>query len=186
MFQILLFVGLAVASVAFPAKKGVDAPTATIKNGTIVGSTTNNVDSFSGVPYAQPPVANLRLRPPQAIAKSLGTMMATKKATACPQFAFQINTADLPTDTLGYLIDTPLVQAVIDYGEDCLTVDIQRPAGTTSDSKLPVLFWIYGGGFEAGWSGMYDGSKIVRKSADLGKPIIYVAVNYRWASQLFR
>merc|ERR1712144_63191 len=51
--------------------------------------------------------------------------------------------------------------------------------GTSKDAKLPVLFWIYGGGFEAGWASMFDGSKIIRKSVDLGQPIMYVSVGYR-------
>lgn len=50
----------------------------------------------------------------------------------------------------------------------------------SKDAKLPVLFWIFGGGFEVGWSGMYDGSSIVERSVKMGTPVIYVAVNYRY------
>merc|ERR1711977_681402 len=55
------------------------APSATIKNGTIVGSTTNNVDSFSGIPFALPPTGSLRLKPPQSRTSAFpgGTFTAT-------------------------------------------------------------------------------------------------------------
>src|SRR5205814_1235060 len=49
------------------------APYARIKNGLILGSTSNGVDTFLGIPYADPPVGNLRLRRPQSLSKPLGT-----------------------------------------------------------------------------------------------------------------
>jgi len=94
-------------------------------------------------------------------------------------------------------MDLPIVQAVTMAGEDCLTVNVQRPAGTTSTSKLPVLFWIYGGGFgksilqfqtlrtqlmtsvETGSTQMYDGSELISKSVALGQPVLFVSVNHR-------
>jgi triacylglycerol lipase len=69
---------------------------------------------------------------------------------------------------------------VLDYAdEDCLTININRPTGTTSSSKLPVLFWIFGGGFELGSTLMYDGASLVADSITQGKPIIFVGANYR-------
>merc|ERR1712070_658004 len=161
------------------------APSATIKNGTIVGSTTNNVDSFSSIPFALPPTGSLRLKPPQSRTSAFpgGTFTATAPAKACPQFAFQVDGTDLPndipSDVLGELLNTPLFQKALNEDEDCLQINVQRPAGTSKDAKLPVLFWIYGGGFEAGWASMFDGSKIIQKSVDLGQPIMYVSVGYR-------
>jgi carboxylesterase type B len=64
-------------------------------------------------------------------------------------------------------------------GDDCLNINIQRPAGTTLSSKLPVLFWIFGGGFEIGWNSMYNGAGWVSESVREGMPIIFVTVNYR-------
>merc|ERR1712070_1248520 len=161
------------------------APSATIKNGTVVGSTTNNVDSCSGIPFAPPPTGTLRLKPPQSRTSVFpgGTFTATAPAKACPQFAFQVDGTylpnDIPSDVLGELLDTPLFQKALNEDEDCLQINVQRPAGTNKDAKLPVLFWIYGGGFEAGWASMFDGSKIIQKSVDLGQPIMYVSVGYR-------
>lgn len=51
--------------------------------------------------------------------------------------------------------------------------------GTTSASKLPVLLWIFGGGFELGSTVMYDGTPLVQDSINMGLPILFVAVNYR-------
>lgn len=85
----------------------------------------------------------------------------------------------IPTAALGQLLNTPLVQTILNAGEDCLYLNVHRPAGTKAGDKLPVLFWIYGGGFELGWNYMYDGSPWVQSSIDQGKPVIFVTVNYR-------
>jgi carboxylesterase type B len=91
----------------------------------------------------------------------------------------QYNTGDLPQDVLADLMNSPLYQAITDSGEDCLTVNVQRPSSATADSKLPVLFWIYGGAWEAGSTQTYDGSDLISTSVAQGKDIIYVSVNYR-------
>lgn len=62
----------------------------------------------------------------------------------------------IPTAALGQLLNSPLVQTILNAGEDCLYLNVHRPAGTKAGDKLPVLFWIYGGGFELGWNYMYD------------------------------
>lgn len=141
-----LFFSLALAAPVHEARAA--APSVTIKNGTVVGSTTGTVDSFKGIPFAEPPLSSLRLKPPQTYSTTYpgGTIIATGTPTACPQFLSQVNTTDIPSDVLGDLLDSPLVQAVTVEGEDCLTLNVQRPAGTTSSSKLPVIFWIFGGG----------------------------------------
>lgn len=157
------------------------APTVTIAypQATIIGNT-GIIETFPGVPFAQPPVGDLRLKPPQAITEALGTIEATENAQACPQFFFSTVIDDaIPTSSLGLLLDTPLFQTITDAGEDCLYLNIHRPLGTTASDNLPVLFWIFGGGFELGWNAMYDGSGWVEQSVALGKPIIMVTVNYR-------
>jgi carboxylesterase type B len=82
-------------------------------------------------------------------------------------------------DILGTILDLPIFQTVTNVDEDCLTININRPTGTTSSSKLPVLFWIFGGGFELGSTLMYDGASLVADSITQGKLIIFVGVNYR-------
>lgn len=149
MHRFLLLPLLAAAALAAPLDERQSGPSVTIKNGTVVGSSSGGVDSFKGIPFAQPPVGNLRLRPPQSITKSFGTFQATGSPKSCPQFATQVNTTNLPQNVVGELVNSPLVQQVTNSGEDCLTLNVQRPSTATSNSKLPVLFWIYGGGFEA-------------------------------------
>lgn len=94
-----------------------------------------------------------------------GTFQATSPAAACPQFAFQVDNLDanlqlaglsssVISDVIGEVINSPIGQTAVNQQEDCLTITVQRPAGTTSSSKLPVVYWIFGGGFEAGWSAM--------------------------------
>ncbi|KAF1350269.1 lipase 3 precursor [Delphinella strobiligena] len=157
------------------------APSVTVTNGTIVGSTTGTIDSFKGIPYAQPPIGSLRLRPPQSVTSGYSTLTATGTPTACPQFYSQVDTSDLPSDIIGELLDSPLVQDISVEGEDCLTLNVVRPSAssTTTFSKLPVVVWFFGGGFESGSTQLYTGESILSTSINLDSPIIYVAVNYR-------
>jgi carboxylesterase type B len=111
---------------------------------------------------------------------NLGKIDATAdSARGCPQFYTQINQPNFLLSLFSFIYGSPPVQALLNYGEDCLTVDVLRPAGTTSSDKLPVLFWIPGGGFQFGATNSEDGTPLVQKSAELGQPFIYVAVNYR-------
>lgn len=141
------------------------APSVTTRNGTVVGSSLLGIDTFKGIPFAEPPVGNLRLRPPQPLSKGYGTKQATAIPTACPQMS----------ELGGVMPSMPATP----NGEDCLTLNIQRPSNTSTDHPLPVLFWIFGGGFEFGSTQMYDASPIIQASMQYGQPIVYVAINYR-------
>ncbi|KAJ7700405.1 esterase 1 [Mycena rosella] len=140
---------------------GVDAsPTIKLGNTKLVGLdiTRLGVDFFGGIPFAEPPLGQLRLQPP--VLKPLpdqGALDASSFGPACLQ-------TNLPLDTMS---------------EDCLTINIYRPTGTPADAKLPVMFWTYGGGFDSGLSMIYNGSGIVAQSAARGTPVIYVNFNYR-------
>jgi carboxylesterase type B len=171
-----------ILSVAFAApvlEERATAPTVSIASpvATIIGSVGTSVETFNGIPFAQPPTGALRLKPPQSLTAPLGTVTATGLPLACPQMFF--STSGIPSSILGVLLDTPLFQTVTNAGEDCLTINVQRPIGTTASSKLPVLFWIFGGGFELGSTEMYNGASLVAESITDGQPIIFVAVNYR-------
>ncbi|KAJ5569360.1 secreted lipase [Penicillium hetheringtonii] len=170
--------------VAFAApaqEKRASAPTVTLSKpqATVIGSSSNKIDSFNGIPFAQPPTGSLRLKPPKPISSSIGTVKATGIAKSCPQFYFSTDTSGFPVSVLGELANIPIFQRITNAGEDCLTVSIRRPAGTKADAKLPVLVWIFGGGFELGSTQMYDGSTLVSASVGLGMPIVFVAMNYR-------
>lgn len=164
---------------AKPVERRAGGPSVIIKHGTVIGKSSEDVDTFNGIPFAQPPTDSLRLKPPQTLTSSFGTIQATGTPTACPQFYIGVNTGNALTDAIGSLLDSPLVQDITKDGEDCLTLNVQRPSNMISKEKLPVLFWIFGGGFEFGSTQSYDATSIVKRSIALGKPIIFVAVNYR-------
>ena len=155
------------------------APSVQLSNAKVVGSALLGVDTFNGIPYAQPPVGNLRLRPPQPITSNLGTVNAVGLPKACPQIYTTFNSTPLNTDAITALLNSPALQAATDSGEDCLTLNVARPSTATSNSKLPVVFWIFGGGFEFGSTQTYNAQQFISTSILQGKPVIYVAVNYR-------
>lgn len=103
--------------------------------------------------------------------------------TTCSLSDINLDIPNVPSVAIGALetiFSSPLVNnSYISGGEDCLTLDVLRPTGTTASSKLPVMLWIYGGGFELGSTAMYDGTSIVMRSVELGKPVVFVAMNYR-------
>ncbi|KAK7732035.1 hypothetical protein SLS57_001015 [Botryosphaeria dothidea] len=151
------------AALAAPAVRRAAAPTASVKNGTLEGvhSPEYNQDFFLGVPFAQPPVGDLRFRVPQSINSSFdGVRSATDYAASCIGYG---------SDQFGYEIS-----------EDCLYLNVVRPSGYENQS-LPVAFWIHGGGYTQGGGGdhRYNLSFIVQNGAEIGKPFIGVSTNYR-------
>ncbi|KAF1945923.1 alpha/beta-hydrolase [Clathrospora elynae] len=175
----LTLLPLALAAPAPLARRANPTVIAPSPQATVAGSNLLGVESFKGIPYAQPPVGQLRLKPPQPLTSALGKVDGTGLPKACPQFFFSVDEKNIPTNVLGTILNLPLLQTITNAGEDCLTINVQRPAGTKADAKLPVLFWIFGGGFELGSTAMYDGTSLVAESVAQGKPIVFVAVNYR-------
>ncbi|KAJ7700400.1 esterase 1 [Mycena rosella] len=137
------------------------SPTVQLGRTTLVGLDNSPLqqDFFGGIPFAEPPLGNLRLQVP--VLKPLlepGTFNATSFGPACLQ-------TDLPLSAMS---------------EDCLTINVFRPTGTLAHAKLPVVTLArYGGGFDEGLSMIYDGSGIVAQSVARGTPVIYVNFNYR-------
>ncbi|KAK3312795.1 Alpha/Beta hydrolase protein [Apodospora peruviana] len=154
-------------------------PTVSISQGSVVGIQGPNTETFYGIPFGEAPTGSLRLKPPVRRTSSIGTFDASQIAASCPQFFADTDSNDLIAQVLDAVTGLPFFQSVLKVSEDCLSISVVRPAGTTASSKLPVLFWIFGGGFELGWSSMYDGNSLVGNAIDLGKPYIFVAVNYR-------
>ncbi len=145
--------------------RGASVTVAIAPGSTVLGSSLAGVDSFSGIPFAQPPVGPLRLKPPRKLGAGglNGTFNAQGIAPSCPQMFFSDGTGGFLTEVLGDVLDTPLFQTVSGAQEDCLTVSVQRPSGTAADAKLPVLFWIFGGGFEVRGSGLHRVSERPRR-----------------------
>jgi carboxylesterase type B len=117
-----------------------------------------NQDAFLGVPFAQPPVKDLRWRWPQSLNESFSEVRdANQQGYSCMQFRGNFN-----------------------MSEDCLNLNVVRPTGNFTE-PLPVLVWIFGGGLYTGSVAdpQYNLSGIVKVSQEMGKPIIAVAMNYR-------
>ncbi|CAM1154667.1 pnbA (predicted) [Pycnogonum litorale] len=144
-------------------------------DGRIMGTTVTSfenrtVDTYLGIPFAEPPVGNLRFELPQPKKPWSDVWNATKLPNACMQPIFP-NISFLTENVTKYFeLRAPMK-------EDCLFLNIWNP--NTGDERKPVLFWIYGGGFVYGSIDLivYDGLLL---SAYTG--LIVVTVNYRLGS----
>ncbi|KAF6745937.1 triacylglycerol lipase 3 [Ephemerocybe angulata] len=136
-------------------------PQVKLGKATVVGQgVSEKVEFFGGIPFAEPPVGELRFKAPVLKTHLPGTTFnATSYGNAC--------------------IQPPLFGPATSLSEDCLFVNVYRPTGIAPTAKLPILFWIYGGGFFIGSSNQYDGKDLVARSVERGTPIIYVNINYR-------
>ena len=119
-----------------------------IKQGALKGTVKDGVAYTLGVPYAAPPVGDLRWKPPVAAAGWTGERDASKPGAECQK------------------------------DEDCLTLNVVRPAGAKPGAKLPVMVWIHGGAFAIGTSmGAFgadtEGTEFAKKG------VVAVSLNYR-------
>lgn len=135
-----------------------------------------------GIPYAIQPTGTLRLTNPTSITSAWGTFTATGTPTACYGYA---QSSPTPTGLEALLqlatTESEWFQADSTTSEACLNLNVQRTAGIKAGQKVPVLVYIFGGGFQTGSTADYDGTSIIKKAATLGKPLIYVAISYRLA-----
>jgi para-nitrobenzyl esterase len=140
-------------------------PLVMTKYGQILGSVNDNgnVVMFKGIPYAAPPVGNLRWREPEPPQAWEGVRDASTFCASC----VQVNNRRLPWTDEYMIPDTAT-------SEDCLFLNIWTPAKSSADS-LPVMFWIHGGGMREGSGSIevYDGEELAKKG------IIVVTINYR-------
>jgi para-nitrobenzyl esterase len=165
--RVLLFAWLAASAAALTGAAALTSAaetpaaastTVTVDTGELRGEAQGEVASFKGIPFAQPPVGDLRWRPPQPVAKWQGVRDATSYGADCMQLPFPSDAAPLGMKP----------------AENCLYLNVWRPAHAAG-KKLPVLVWIYGGGFVNGGSSpaVYDGSPFARDG------VIFVSFNYR-------
>jgi len=129
------------------------------ESGAISGVFANGLRVYKGIPFAAPPVGDLRWRPPVHAAPWTGTRKADSFAPACMQVG-----VSMPGET------TPAVS------EDCLYLNIWTPAeAKTAPEHLPVIVWIYGGGYINGSASMplYWGDRLAQKG------VVVVTISYR-------
>ena len=156
----------ALASVAALASAGgvarAQAPALVrVDGGELQGVVDDGVVSFKGIPFAAPPVGELRWRPPQAAAPWTGVRQAAEYGADCMQGRFG------PPPAAG--APAPRVPS-----EDCLFLHVWRPAGAAA-RRLPVMVWIHGGGFVGG-SGALSG---VAGAPFAKQGVVLVTINYR-------
>jgi para-nitrobenzyl esterase len=149
--------GLALA--AQPAARGAIGPVVEVEGGSVRGipARTHDVMVFKGIPYATPPVGDLRWKPPAPVVKWSGVRSAGEFAADCKMPA-----------------KMPWPVAPRPTSEDCLYLNLWTPARSATD-KLAVMVWIYGSRFLGGSPAdpEYDGEALAQKG------VILVSMNYR-------
>jgi para-nitrobenzyl esterase len=151
---------LAIASVAITSNASAAQPQLQVKtkSGKVLGKSEGKVRAFLGIPFAQPPVGQLRWKPPVPAAKWKGVRQVTEFGSHCMQ----------PTIYKDMIFRDPGIS------EDCLNLNVWTPA-VDKKAKLPVMVWIFGGGFLAGGTSepRQDGEFLAKNG------VIVVSMNYR-------
>jgi para-nitrobenzyl esterase len=159
----ILICALIVTGLTLGLSAPIHAESLTVKTeqGKARGKTINDgkVKAFLGLPYAAPPVGDLRWKAPEPPAKWTGERDATKYGAHCAQ-------------------NTVIADMIFQDGvnsEDCLFLNVYTPGDVTPKSKLPVMFWIHGGGFAGGASSepRHNGDFLPLKG------VVLVTINYR-------
>jgi para-nitrobenzyl esterase len=131
---------------------------ATVAGGEVQGVVNGDVASFKGIPFAAPPVGELRWKAPQPVNPWSGVKKADAFAPGCVQ-----------DKNMAAMIGGPP-----NFSEDCLYLNVWTAAKSKGE-KLPVMVWIYGGGFALGSTStpIYDGTKLAQKG------VVLVSTAYR-------
>jgi para-nitrobenzyl esterase len=145
---VILAAGFCVAQTPAPVK---------VEGGLVQGAVEDGLTVYRGIPFAAPPVGDLRWRAPQPVAKWDGVKETVKFAPACIQGMMMGPGGSGPAPS-----------------EDCLYLNVWSPAKSPRD-RVPVFVWIYGGGFAGGATSMptFSGEKLAKKG------VILVSIAYR-------
>ena len=165
--RVLRFVTLAMLAMVGSLRQGqalpVEHPLAPVATtgGEVAGLVLpSGVQAWLGVPYAQPPTGNLRWRPPQSLTWR-GVWNADRRMPECPQV--------LRAHDINHYYGEEAAS------EDCLYLNVWAPAHAHSNARLPVIVYLYGGGFTIGSAGIptYGGEVIAQRG------VVFVNFNYR-------
>nr|WP_166179824.1 carboxylesterase family protein [Altererythrobacter segetis] len=155
MKQALVALGAALSLLTSPAQAAISQAQTTA--GAVQGEVVDGIGEFKGIPFAAPPVGELRWKAPQPPAPWQGVRKTVAFGPACLQGAILAQMGSTAAQS-----------------EDCLYIDVWTPANTPAD-KLPVIAWIYGGGFNSGATSvpMYDGANFAHQG------LVLVSLSYR-------
>ncbi len=161
--HVLLLPLLALLLTVTPSSGCGKTPVGTLENprvegGLIRGEFRDGVWTFLGIPYAQPPVGDLRWKEPQPPKGWEGVRECTEYGPSCPQ----------PPGGWADYLKVGLTD------ENCLYLNVWSPASSPSE-RLPVMVWIHGGAFRSGSGSLklYDGTRLARRG------VVVVTINYR-------
>ncbi len=157
--RVALLISVSFAWLPATAAPSAPRPVVTIAQGVLAGRVdAQGVRSFKGIPYAQPPVGDLRWRPPVASGSWKGVRDAGRFGASCIQPPWPAKS--IYNDDIAH------------FSENCLFLNVWAPAHT---HRAPVIVWIHGGGYVYGstWEPYYDGTSFAAHG------IVFVSVNYR-------
>lgn len=134
---------------------------------------TPGIEVFKGIPYAAPPVGNLRWRAPQPPKKWSGILKANHFCSNCMQLSLAAQ-ENPPNVNRKSVWTKPFLIPKGAITENCLYLNIWTPA-KTPEEHLPVIVWIHGGGFQSGSGSVpiYNGTALAKKG------VVFVTINYR-------
>jgi para-nitrobenzyl esterase len=153
----ILFAGAIFAIIAISGQLVAQVTSAALTGGRVEGVASGGIGVFKGIPFAAPPVGDKRWKMPQPVVPWTGVKKVDAFAPGCMQQAL-VGPGTAPGR----------------HSEDCLYLNVWTPAKSASE-KLPVMVWIYGGGFALGETStpMYDGANLAKKG------VVLVSVSYR-------